>query len=134
MLERAVRLPPSLPGEYTPTPVSPPVLPIEQTTRACFSLIAYGYAVAPRDRGTCPRAAALLDRHLLRRHAQQVDDDLGRGTELAREVAQPRSGPLNPALLLAPPSRLPRGAVLDFARRTFVPERQVVVNFSPFAG
>lgn len=203
MLKRSVRLPPSLLGEYTPTPVEPPVLPIEQTTRAYFSLIAYGYAVAPKDKGTCPRAAALLhsrllrslhieepltmgmqvqcmtlrgntfllalavsasldastlpdkmqgafarlakepptaaeekllDRHIQRQHAQREDDDLGRGTELAREVAQPRSGPLNPSLLLAPPTRLPRGAVRDFARRTFVPERQVVVHFSPFAG
>lgn len=203
MLERSVRLPPSLPGEYTPTPVTPPLLPIEQTTRAYISLIAYGYAVAPKDQGTCPRAAALLqlrllrslhieepmtmdmqvecmpmrgntflmalafsasinastlpdrmqiaftklakepptaaeeklvDRHLQREQAQQVDDDLGRGEELAREVAQPRSGPLNPELLLVPPTRLPRGAVQDFARRTFVPARQVVVNFSPFAG
>lgn len=203
MLGRSVRLPPSLAGEYKPTPVAPPLLPIEQTTRAFFSLIAYGYAVAPRDQGTCPRAAALLelrllrslhieepmamdmqvecmtlrgntflmalafsasidastlpdklqlaftqlakqpptaaeeklvDRHLQRAQAQQVDDDLGRGEQLAREVAQPRSGPLNPALLLAPPARLPRGAVQDFARRTFVPDRQVVVNFSPFAG
>ncbi|WNG32439.1 insulinase family protein [Archangium violaceum] len=203
MLERSVRLPPSRPGEYKPTPVPPPLLPIEQTTRAYFSLIAYGYAVAPKDQGLCPRAAALLklrllrslhveepmtmgmevqcmtlrgntflmalafsasinsstlpdrmqlafaglakepptaaeeklvDRHIQRAYAQREEDDLGRGTELAREVAQPRSGPLNPARLLIPPTRLPRGAVRDFARRTFVPDRQVVVNFSPFAG
>ncbi|NPC86789.1 insulinase family protein, partial [Pyxidicoccus fallax] len=66
LLGRAVLLPPSLPGEYTPTPVSPPLLPIEQTTRAFISLIAYGYAVAPKDQGTCPRAAALLQLRLLR--------------------------------------------------------------------
>ncbi|WNG17269.1 M16 family metallopeptidase [Cystobacter fuscus] len=203
MLERAVRLPPSLPGESPLTPVTPPLLPIEQSTRAVFSLIAYGYHVAPKDKGACARVAALLelrltrslhveepvtmgmqvrcmslrgntflmalaaseslnastlpermqlaferlgsepptaaeeklmDRHVQRAFAQQADDDLQRGSELAREVAQPRSGPLNPALLLSLPKRLPRKAVQDFARRTFLPERQVVVNFSPFSG
>ncbi|QRN97209.1 hypothetical protein JRI60_51115 [Archangium violaceum] len=76
----------------------------------------------------------LMDRHLKQALAQQEEDDLERGIELAREVAQPRSGPLDPSLLLSPPTRLPRGAVQDFARRTFTPERQVMVNFSPFAG
>ncbi|EPX60699.1 putative protease [Cystobacter fuscus DSM 2262] len=203
MLERAVRLPPSLPGESPLTPVTPPVLPIEQSTRASFSLIAYGYHVAPKDKGACARVAALLelrltralhveepltlgmqvrcmslrgntflmalafseslnantlpermqlafeqlgrepptaaeeklmDRHVQRAYAQQVEDDLQRGSELAREVAQPRAGPLDPALLMSLPKRLPRGAMRDFARRTFLPERQVVVNFSPFSG
>ncbi|MFP2923735.1 M16 family metallopeptidase [Pyxidicoccus sp. 3LG] len=204
LLERAVLLPPSLPGEYTPTPVAPPLLPIQQTTRAMISLIAYGYAVAPKDQGACPRAAALLQLRLLRslhieepmvmgmqvqclslrgntfllalafsaslhastlpdrmqqafaglanqpataaeekrvdlrmkrERAQLAEDDLRRGTELAHAVAQPHAGTLNPALLLVdPPSRIPRRAVQDFARRTFDPERHVVVNFSPFAG
>ncbi|MCY1076653.1 M16 family metallopeptidase [Archangium lansingense] len=203
LLERAVRLPPSLPGEYKPAEVVPPLLPIEQNTRAPMSLIAYGYAVDPKDRGPCLRVAALLEmrlrrelhvkepittglevqcmslrgntflmvlafsasldasnlpdllqesfellarkpmtaaeeklleQHLQRLRQQQVDDDAWRGTELARQVAQPRSEVLTPVELLAPPAPLPRKAVQDFARRTFVPDRQVVVNFSPFAG
>jgi hypothetical protein len=75
-----------------------------------------------------------VEQHLQRLLQQQSDDDAWRGTELARQVAQPRSGVLTPVELLAPPAPLSRKAVQDFARRTFVPERQVVVNFSPFAG
>ena len=205
LLERAVRLPPSLPGEYKHDEVVPPLLPIEQNTRAPMSLIAYGYAVEPKDRGPCLRVAAVLEmrlrrelhveepittglevqcmslrgntflmvlafsvsldasnlpdrlqeafellarkpmtaaeeklveQHLQRQLQQQADDDAWRGTELARQVAQPRSRSeaLTPVELLAPPSALSRKAVQDFSRRTFVPDRQVVVNFSPFAG
>lgn len=204
VLDRAVRLPPSLPGEFrSANKVVAPMLPVEQATRAPISLIAYGYAVAPEDRGQCPRVAAVLEMRLMRElhidepittglevqcmslrgntflmvlafsgsldasnlpdllqeafelltrkpmtaaeekrvnaHlqlllAQQVDDDAQRGSELARQVAQPRTEPLTPVELLAPPSALSRKAVQDFARRTFVPDRQVVVNFSPFAG
>ncbi|WP_257461701.1 M16 family metallopeptidase [Archangium lipolyticum] len=203
MIDRSVRLPPSLPGENVPAKVEAPVLPIEKSTRALISFVAYGYRVEPEDRAKCSRVAALLqlrltkelhieepmvtgmevkcmslrgntfllalaysasldastlpdrlqhafsrvakqpatpeeeklmDRHLKQERAQEEEDDLKRGTELAREVAQPRSGPLDPALLLNPSTRLPRGAMQDFARRTFTPERQVMVNFSPFAG
>ncbi len=203
LLERAVRLPPSLPGEYRPAEIVPPLLPIEQSTQAPFILVASGYSVEPKDRVQCPRVAAVLemrltrelhieepvalglevqcmslrgntflmalassssvdssnlpdllqeafallakkpitaaeeklvDQHLQRVLAQQVDDDLWRGMELARQVAQPRTEPLTPVELLAPPAPLTRKAVQDFARRTFVPERQVVMTFSPFAG
>jgi predicted Zn-dependent peptidase len=203
LLDRAVRLPPSLPSEHRSSEIVPPLLPIEQSTRAPFILVASGYAVEPKDRGQCPRVAAVLelrltrelhieepitlglevqcmslrgntflmvlassssmdasnlpdllqeafallakkpitaaeeklvDQHLQRLLAQQVDDDSRRGMELARQVAQPRTEPLTPVELLVPPAPLPRKAVQDFARRTFVPERQVVVNFSPFAG
>ena len=54
--------------------------------------------------------------------------------EVLRQVAQPRTELLTPVELLAPPAPLPRQAMQDFARCTFVPKRQVVVNFSPFAG
>ncbi|WNG36635.1 insulinase family protein [Archangium violaceum] len=203
MLDEAVRLPPSLPGEYEPTKLVEPLLPIEQATRAPESLIAYGYLVAPEDRRACPRVAAVLEMRLVRelhidepittglevqclslrgntflmvlahsgsmdasnlpdrlqeafellarkpmkpaeeklvnqhfqlRLAQQADDDEWRASELARLVSQPRKESLTPVELMSPAALLPRKDVQDFARRTFVPEGQVVVNFSPFAG
>lgn len=201
--ERAVRLPPSLPGEYPAAALVAPLLPIEQATRSPRSFITYGYAVAAEDRGACPRVASVLelrlmrelhiqeplitglevqclslrgntflmvmalsgsmdasnlpdrlqsafelltrkpitaaeeglvDAHLRRLFAQQADDDAWRGAELARLAAQPRTEALTPVEPLSPPAPLTRPALQDFARRTFVPERQVVVNFSPFAG
>jgi zinc protease len=203
LLERAVRLPPSLPSErFAPKGVAP-LLPIEQATRSPRSFITYGYAVEDKDRGACPRVAAVLelrltrelhieepittglevqclslrgntflmvvalsgssdasnlpdrlqgafelltrkpitaaeealvDTHLRRLSRQQADDDAWRGAELARLAAQPHTEALTPVEPLNLPAPLPRPAVQDFARRTFVPERQVVVNFSPFAG
>ncbi|MFY0581399.1 hypothetical protein ACN28S_50515 [Cystobacter fuscus] len=60
--------------------MTPPALPIEQSTRATFSLIAYGYHVAPKDKGACPRVAALMELRLTR--ALHVEEPLTMGMQV----------------------------------------------------
>jgi zinc protease len=61
LVDRAVLVPPSLPGEAPERSVTSPPLPVTEKLRAPFIAAVSGYALAPEDRATCSALAAVIE-------------------------------------------------------------------------
>lgn len=65
LVERSIRVPPSLPDERVAAPADTPVLPREQKLQAGVTVTLLGFALDPADRGTCNAIAALAELRLM---------------------------------------------------------------------